>query len=140
MLFRSQQESRDLSVRLKLNPVSSCLKNRKVVVIDDSLVRGTTSKKLIHMLRQAGASEIHLRISAPPTISSCVYGIDTPTRSELLASSLSVHEICQFVGADSLGYLSLKGLHKVVSGSAGSGLCDACFSGKYPVDPGPRRV
>lgn len=127
------QSIRDFGVKLKLNPVAPCVKGKSIVVVDDSLVRGTTSKKLIKHLREAGAKEVHLRISAPPTTHSCFYGIDTPTRSELLASSNTVDQIRDFIGADSLGYLSLQGLMDVTSRRAGEGYCHACFSGDYPV-------
>jgi len=127
-----KQSIRDFGVKLKLNPVASCVKGKSVVVVDDSLVRGTTSRKLIRHLREAGAKEVHMRISAPPTAYSCFYGIDTPTRSELLASSQTVENIREFVGADSLGYLSLKGLITVASGKSPNGFCHACFSGEYP--------
>ncbi len=127
------QSIRDFGVKLKLNPVGPCVKDKSVVVVDDSLVRGTTSKKLIKHLREAGAKEVHLRITAPPTTHSCFYGIDTPTRAELLASSKSISQIRDFIGADSLGYLSLPGLLEVTSKKAGEGYCHACFSGEYPV-------
>lgn len=127
-----KQSIRDFGVKLKLNPVNRCVNGKKVVVLDDSLVRGTTSKKLIRHLREAGAKEVHMRISCPPTTHSCFYGIDTPTRAELLASSNSIEQIRDFVGADTLGYLSIDGLLKVASKHAGSGFCHACFSGEYP--------
>lgn len=127
------QTIRDFGVKLKLNPVAPCVKGKSVVVVDDSLVRGTTSKKLIKHLRDAGAREVHLRITAPPTTHSCFYGIDTPTRAELLASSKTVPQIREFIGADSLGYISLEGLIDVTSKRTGEGFCHACFSGDYPV-------
>jgi amidophosphoribosyltransferase len=127
------QTIRDFGVKLKLNPVAPCVKGKSVVVVDDSLVRGTTSKKLIKHLRDAGAREVHLRITAPPTTHSCFYGIDTPTRAELLASSKSVEQIRDFIGADTLGYLSLTGLMEVTSRKTGEGFCHACFSGEYAV-------
>jgi amidophosphoribosyltransferase len=127
-----KQSIRDFGVKLKLNPVSPCVQGKNIVVVDDSLVRGTTSRKLIQHLRDSGAREVHMRISAPPTSHSCFYGIDTPTRSELLASSNSVREICRFIGADSLGYLSLEGLMSVASPKKEPGFCNACFSGNYP--------
>jgi amidophosphoribosyltransferase len=102
------------------------------VVVDDSIVRGTTSRKLVHMLRQAGAREVHMRISSPPTTHPCFYGIDTPTREELIASTHSVAETREYVGADSLAYLSLAGLYAFTGGRR-EGFCDACFSGDYPV-------
>lgn len=127
-----KQSIRDFGVKLKLNPVANFIRNRSVVVVDDSLVRGTTSKKLISHLREAGAKKVHMRISAPPTTHPCFYGIDTPTKKELLASNYSIDEIRKFVGADTLGYLSLDGLVQVASGKKGNGFCHACFSGEYP--------
>jgi amidophosphoribosyltransferase len=102
-------------------------------LIEDSIVRGTTLRKVIPMLRQAGAREVHMRIAAPPTIGPCFYGIDTPTREELLASSNSVEAIRQYITADSLGYLSLDGLYSFIDGER-EGFCDACFTGRYPVE------
>lgn len=127
-----RQSIRDFGVKLKLNAVGPALKDKNIVVVDDSLVRGTTSKKIIKMLRDAGAKKVHLRISSPPTTHSCFYGIDTPTRTELLASSESLERIRQFIGADTLGYLSLEGLMDVAGKRAGEGFCHACFSGQYP--------
>lgn len=128
-----RQAIRDFGVKLKLNPVARVVKGKSVVIVDDSLVRGTTSKKLIKHLRDAGARAVHMRISAPPTTHSCFYGIDTPTRKELLASSQSTEKIRQFIGSDTLGYLSLDGLLEVTGKSqAGQGFCHACFSGEYP--------
>jgi amidophosphoribosyltransferase len=113
------------------------LSGKRVVVVDDSIVRGTTSRKIMGMIRAAGAREVHLRISSPPTVGPCHYGIDTPDKQELIASSQSVDEIRRFVGADSLGYLSTEGLYAAVGPSvspdAKSGLCDACFSNKHPI-------
>ncbi|MBY0370993.1 amidophosphoribosyltransferase [bacterium] len=127
-----QQSIRDFGVKLKLSPVRSVVEGKDVVIVDDSLVRGTTSRKLIQHLRDAGARKVHVRISAPPSTHSCFYGIDTPTRSELLASHMSVEEISRSIGADSLGYISREGLLKAASRAAGEGFCDACFSGDYP--------
>lgn len=126
------QEIRDFGVKLKLNPIPGLLAGKRVVVVDDSLVRGTTCRKIVRMLRKAGAAEVHLRIAAPPTTGSCFYGIDTPTREELIASRNEVDEIGRFVGADSIGYLSMEAMHEAV-GKPSSGHCDACFSGDYPV-------
>jgi amidophosphoribosyltransferase len=109
-----------------------------VVIVDDSLVRGTTGKKIVRMVRAAGAKEIHMRISAPPTTGSCFYGVDTPTPEELIAHRSSVEGIREFLGADSLGYLSLAGLREAEGTDAGR-FCEACFSGDYPVDPHPMR-
>lgn len=125
---------RNFGVRLKLSPVRAVVTGQRVVVVDDSLVRGTTSRKIVKMLRDAGAREIHLRIGAPPTTHPCFYGIDTPTRSELIASSHSVPEIARFVTCDSLEYLSHTGLMEAVESDArGTGYCSACFTGDYPV-------
>ncbi|WP_373049481.1 amidophosphoribosyltransferase [Vulgatibacter sp.] len=126
------QSIRHFGVKLKLNALGNELKGKRVVVIDDSIVRGTTSRKIVKMLRNAGAKEVHLRISSPPTAWPCYYGIDTPTRQELIASSHSTDEITKYVTADSLGYLSTGGLHDAV-GSRGEGYCDACFTGNYRV-------
>ncbi len=130
-----QQQIRHFGVKIKLNAVRDVLEGKRVVVIDDSIVRGTTARKIIKMLRRAGAREIHFRISSPPTLYPCFYGIDTPNRSELIASSHSTEEIRQYVTADSLGYLSLDGLHRAVhpEGRGDGDYCDACFSGDYPV-------
>ncbi|MEZ4326533.1 MAG: amidophosphoribosyltransferase [Polyangiales bacterium] len=134
-----QHSIRHFGVRLKLHPVQEILKGKRVAVIDDSIVRGTTSRKIVRMIRDAGASEVHLRISSPPTAWPCFYGIDTPTRSELIASKHSAEDIAGFVGADSVGYLSVAGLHRSVGGDpSGHGYCDACFTGSYPVEvPSP---
>jgi amidophosphoribosyltransferase len=126
-----QQSIRHFGVRLKLNPVEPVLRGKRVVVIDDSIVRGTTSRKIVKMVRDAGAREVHLRISSPPTQWPCYYGIDTPTRGELIASSHSVAEIARYVTADSLGFLSLDGMVTAL-GQEGS-YCHACFSGQYAI-------
>lgn len=132
---------RHFGVRVKLNALRAVLEGKRVVVVDDSIVRGTTSRKLVHMLRQAGATEVHMRISSPPTTNPCYYGIDTPTREELIASSHSCEDIRAFLGADSLAYLSLEGLF-AFAGGRGTGFCAACFTGEYPValaEDGPPR-
>jgi len=105
-----QQHVRDFGVKLKLNPVRSVLKDKSIVLIDDSIVRGTTSRKIVRMIRNAGAKEVHMRISCPPTIAPCFYGVDTPSRSQLIAANKSVEEIRDYIGADSLAYLSLEGM------------------------------
>jgi amidophosphoribosyltransferase len=129
-----QDSIRHFGVRLKLSPVRSIVDGKRVVVVDDSLVRGTTSRKIVKMLRGAGAREVHLRISAPPTTHPCFYGIDTPTRSELVAASHSVEEINRYVTSDSLVYLSHEGMMAAVgSEKNGEGFCSACFTGNYPV-------
>jgi amidophosphoribosyltransferase len=129
-----QDSIRHFGVRLKLSPVRSVVDGKRVVVVDDSLVRGTTSRKIVKMLRNAGAKEVHLRISAPPTTHPCYYGIDTPTRSELVAASHTVDEINTYVTSDSLSYLSHEGMMQAVGSETGKGYCSACFTGKYPVD------
>jgi amidophosphoribosyltransferase len=128
------QAIRDFGVKLKLNPVRHLLEGRRVVLVDDSIVRGTTSRKLVRMVRQAGASEVHLRVSCPPTISPCFYGVDTPTRGELIASNNSVEEIRRFVEADTLGYLSLASLRKAVGDEREHEYCYACYTGDYPTE------
>jgi len=124
---------RNLGVKVKLNPVKDLLAGQRVVLIDDSIVRGTTSRKIVKMVRAAGAKEVHMRISCPPTLSPCFYGIDTPTKKELIASSHTVDEICKYIEADSLGYLSLPGLIRAVGGK-GNEFCTACYTGQYPID------
>ena len=126
------QSIRHFGVKVKLNPVKSILAGQRVVLVDDSLVRGTTSRKIVKMVRAAGAKEVHLRISCPPTISPCFYGVDTPRRSELIASSHSLEEIRKYVGADSIGYLSLDGLLDAV-GPRRHHYCTSCYTGQYPV-------
>jgi amidophosphoribosyltransferase len=137
-----QQSIRHFGVRLKLSPNRAVLEGKRVVVVDDSIVRGTTSRKIVRMVRDAGAREVHVRISSPPTAWPCYYGIDTPTREELIAAKNTVPEIASFLGADSLGYLSLEGLVESVREVEGAAsgekpprdsYCHACFSGEYPV-------
>jgi len=127
------QEIRDFGVRLKLNPVREIIQGKRIVVVDDSIVRGTTSKKIIKMIRAAGAKEIHYRISSPPIYNPCFYGMDFPTRDELIANSQSIEQIRKYIRADSLAYLSLEGLIKTVGGRKDK-FCMACFDGDYPVD------
>jgi amidophosphoribosyltransferase len=127
-----QQSIRHFGVKLKLAPVRSTLEGKRVVVVDDSIVRGTTSRKIVKMLKAAGAREVHLRISSPPTAWPCFYGIDTPSRQELIAASHSTEEIARYVTADSLGYLSLDGLVTAAGDGNRDAFCTACFSGKYP--------
>jgi amidophosphoribosyltransferase len=126
-----QSSIRHFGVRLKLSPNRSLIQGKRVVVIDDSIVRGTTSRKIVKMLRDAGAREVHLLISSPPTRWPCFYGIDTPSRSELIASSHSIDEIAKYITADSVGYLTVEALHQAIGGT--SGYCNACFTGDYPV-------
>ncbi|MBK7580990.1 MAG: amidophosphoribosyltransferase [Myxococcales bacterium] len=156
-----QQSIRHFGVRLKLNPISDILRGKRVIVVDDSIVRGTTSRKIVKMLRDAGAREVHMRISSPPTTWPCFYGIDTPTRAELIASSHTVDEINQYITSDTLAYLSLDAMVEAVTSArprqAGNGtgkslpvapsrpdktsFCHACFSGQYPIEftPHPRQ-
>ena len=127
------QAIRNFGVKLKLNPVRGLIEGKRVVLVDDSIVRGTTSRKIVRMVREAGATEVHVRISCPPTISPCYYGVDTPTREELIASSNTPEEICKFLGADSLGYISLAGLKQAVGDTQGT-FCTSCYTGVYPTD------
>jgi amidophosphoribosyltransferase len=128
-----KQSIRSFGVKIKLNPVRSVLEGKRVVLVDDSIVRGTTSRKIVKMVRGAGAREVHMRISSPPTTGPCYYGIDTPLKSELIAASHSVEEIRRFIEADSLAYLSHEGLLRAVEDPEGRRHCTACFSGRYPV-------
>ncbi|HWZ23807.1 MAG TPA: amidophosphoribosyltransferase, partial [Verrucomicrobiae bacterium] len=127
------QAIRNFGVKLKLNPVRGLIEGKRVVLVDDSIVRGTTSRKIVRMVREAGAKEVHVRISCPPTISPCYYGVDTPTREELIASSNSPEQIRKFLGADSLGYISMTGLRQAVDDSEGK-FCTSCYTGVYPTD------
>jgi amidophosphoribosyltransferase len=126
-----KQSIRHFGVKIKLNPVRELLENQRVVLIDDSIVRGTTSRKIVEMVRDAGAREVHIRISSPPTISSCYYGIDTPTQEELIGANKIVEEIREFTGADTLAYLSLEGMKEAVSDE--QNFCSACFDAEYPI-------
>ena len=132
--IQPEQRVRDFGVRMKLNPVRSLLEGKRVILIDDSIIRGTTSRKIVRMVRAAGAKEVHLRISCPPTISPCFYGVDTPSKKDLIAANKSVREICEFIEADSLAYLSLDGLiHCCTEGDAEPNkYCTACYTGNYP--------
>jgi amidophosphoribosyltransferase len=136
--IQPEQRVRDFGVRMKLNPVRSLLEGKRVILIDDSIIRGTTSRKIVRMVRAAGATEVHLRISCPPTISPCFYGVDTPSTKDLIAANKSVEEICAYIEADSLAYLSHDGLlHSCTSGEPEGGLttesfCTACYTGNYP--------
>jgi len=126
-----EQNIRDFGVKLKLNPVRSILDGQRVVLVDDSIVRGTTSRKIVRIIRQGGARAVHVRISCPPTVSPCFYGIDTPTQKELIASQNSLEEIRKYIGADSLAYLSLEGLREAVGDTQGE-FCTSCYTGHYP--------
>jgi amidophosphoribosyltransferase len=129
-----EQRVRDFGVKLKLNPVRHVLEGKRVVLIDDSIVRGTTSKKIVRMVRDAGAKEVHMRISCPPTISPCFYGVDTPSKNQLIAANKSVDEIREYIKADSLAYLSLEGLRKAAGEGDEPSYCTACYTGKYPTN------
>src|SRR5262245_42509882 len=129
-----KQSVRDFGVRLKLNPVRSLLQGKRVVLIDDSIVRGTTSKKIVRMVRNAGAKEVHMRISCPPTISPCFYGVDTPSKNQLIAANKSVEQIREYIGADSLSYLSLEGLKMACGEGEQTDYCTACYTGSYPTN------
>jgi len=131
--IQPQSSIRHFGVKVKLNPVRSILENRRVVLVDDSIVRGTTSRKIVGMVRAAGAKEVHVRISCPPTISPCFYGVDTPRRSELIAATHTLEEITAYLEADSVAYLSLEGLLSAV-GNERSSYCTSCYTGRYPVE------
>jgi amidophosphoribosyltransferase len=134
--IQPQASIRHFGVKVKLNPVKSILEGKRVVLVDDSIVRGTTSRKIVKMVRAAGAKEVHVRISCPPTISPCFYGVDTPQRADLIAATHTIEEIRAFLEADSVGYLSLEGLLSTVGPERGS-YCSSCYTGVYPV-PIPR--
>jgi amidophosphoribosyltransferase len=125
------QSIRSFGVRLKLNPIKDLIRGRRIVLVDDSIVRGTTSKKIVQMVREAGATEVHMRISCPPTEHSCYYGVDTPDRDDLIAARMSVEDVCEYIGANSLGYLSLEGMLESI-GLDPNSTCTACWTGKYP--------
>jgi len=128
------QAIRDFGVKLKLNPVRALLEGKRVVLVDDSIVRGTTSRKIVRMVRQAGAREVHVRVSCPPTVSPCFYGVDTPTKNELIGANNTVEEIRRFIEADSLAYLSLASLRKAVHDDRKHEYCYACYTGDYPTE------
>ncbi|GAA6397260.1 amidophosphoribosyltransferase [Solibaculum mannosilyticum] len=132
--IKPQQKQRENAVRLKLNVLGNTVRGKRVVMLDDSIVRGTTSARLVHMLKNAGATEVHVRISSPPFLWPCYFGTDVPERSQLSAVRNSLDEICRSLGADSLGYLELDSLHEMLCGRE-IDYCDACFSGNYPVAP-----
>lgn len=131
------EQVRHLGVKLKHNANSAALKGKRVVLVDDSIVRGTTSKKIVTMVREAGAKEVHMRIASPPTTHSCFYGVDTPERSQLMAATHSIEQMREAIGVDSLAFVSMDGLYRAVTGAnrnaENSGYCDACFSGEYPI-------
>jgi amidophosphoribosyltransferase len=125
------QSIRSFGVRLKLNPIRDLIEGKRVVLVDDSIVRGTTSKKVVALVKEAGAKEVHMRISCPPTISPCYYGVNTPRKAELIAAQMSVEEVRKYIEADSLGYLSLEGMLEA-TGMETNSVCVACWNGKYP--------
>jgi amidophosphoribosyltransferase len=133
--IQPSQTMRRLGIRIKLNPLREAIGGRRLVVVDDSIVRGNTTKAIVGMLREAGAREVHLRITSPPVRWPCFYGIDMPTRTELVASDLLTHEVAGYLGADSLGYLSLEALTETAASPVDGpgGLCSACFTGTYPI-------
>ncbi len=126
------QEMRDLKVKMKLSPITELIKGKRIIVIDDSIVRGTTSRRIIRMLKEAGAAEVHMRISSPPTTDPCFYGVDTPDKDKLIAANMKTQEICDYIGADSLAYLSTDALMRSVSMDR-ENYCTACFTGEYIV-------
>jgi amidophosphoribosyltransferase len=125
---------RDLKVKMKLSPIEDIIKGKRLIVIDDSIVRGTTSRRIIRMLKEAGASEVHMRISSPPTTDPCYYGVDTPDKDKLIASNMNSKEIANYIEADSLAYLSNEGLLRSVEGEEAT-YCTACFTGDYVINP-----
>lgn len=130
--IQPNQEQREKGVRIKLNPLKGIINGKRVILVDDSIVRGTTSRRLVELLRDAGAKEVHFRVSSPPVAYSCHFGIDTPYRKQLIASKMSVEEIKEMIGADSLGYISVEGLENACG--KGHGYCRACFDGDYPME------
>jgi amidophosphoribosyltransferase len=130
--IQPQQSIRDFGVKVKLNPVRSIIEGKRVVLVDDSIVRGTTSRKIVRLVKAAGAREVHVRISCPPTVSPCFYGVDTPSRKDLIGATHTVDQIREFVEADSLAYLSLNGLREAV-GDTRNIYCTSCYTGVYPV-------
>nr|AFK35899.1 unknown [Lotus japonicus] len=133
------QKIRDFGVKLKLSPVRAVLEGKRVVVVDDSIVRGTTSSKIVRLLKEAGAKEVHMRIASPPIIGSCYYGVDTPSSEELISNRMSTEEIREFIGSDSLAFLPINSLQGLL-GKDSPNFCYACFSGKYPVEPRELKV
>jgi amidophosphoribosyltransferase len=131
--IKPKQQMRESSVKVKLNVLSEVVKGKRVIMIDDSIVRGTTSERIVTMLKNAGASEVHVRISSPPFMHPCYYGTDIPSGDQLIAHNHTVDEICEMIGADSLGYLEVDRLSDMICGNCG--YCDACFTGRYPIEP-----
>ena len=134
------QKSREDKVRIKLNPIASVVRGKRVVLIDDSIVRGTTSKRIVNLLRDAGATEVHFRVTAPPFLNPCYYGTDIDSRDHLIACHHSVREIAEIIGVDTLGYLAQEDVHFLADGGTCGGYCDACFSGRYTTEIPPQRA
>ena len=130
--IKPKQSSRESSVRVKLNVLKEAVNGKRIVMIDDSIVRGTTSDRIVKMLRDAGATEVHVRISSPPFLWPCYFGTDIPEREQLIAYNRSIEEIRDIIGADTLGYLKVERLHEMVEGL---NICEGCFTGKYPLEP-----
>ena len=130
--IKPKQKNRESSVQVKLNVLREAVEGKRIIMIDDSIVRGTTSDRIVHMLRQAGAKEVHMRVSSPPFLWPCYFGTDVPAREQLIAYNRTVDEICSIIGADSLGYLKEERLHELVGDL---GICKGCFNGNYPIDP-----
>ena len=130
--IKPQQQSRESAVRVKLNPLRHAVEGKRIVMIDDSIVRGTTSDRIVRMLRDAGAVEVHMRVSSPPFLYPCYFGTDIPEREQLIAYRRSPEEICSIIGADSLAYLKMERLPQIVNDLP---ICSGCFSGQYPLDP-----
>ena len=130
--IKPKQSNRESSVKIKLNALREAVAGKRVIMIDDSIVRGTTSDRIVRMLREAGATEVHMRVSSPPFLWPCYFGTDVPARDQLIAYNRSVEEIRRIIGADSLGYLSLERLREMVDGLP---VCTGCFTGKYPMEP-----
>ena len=125
---------RENAVRIKLNVLKSTVEGKRVVMVDDSIVRGTTSKNIVNLLREAGAKEVHVRSSAPPFRNPCYFGVNIPSRDHLVACKHTLDEVCALIGADTLEFLDVENLKKIVPNATCSGFCDACFTGKYPVE------
>jgi amidophosphoribosyltransferase len=135
--IQPSQEERDRSVRIKLNTIEATIKDKRVVLIDDSIVRGTTMRRIVKLVRESGAKEVHLRISSPPFVNPCYFGTDIDSRENLIAHKMSIPEIRDYLGADSLGYLSIDNVTKIAQ-NAKCNFCSGCFSGNYPVpEPSP---
>ena len=131
--IQDTQKKRERAVRIKLNALSAAISGKRIVLIDDSIVRGTTCAHIVQMLREAGAKEVHMRISSPPFLHPCYFGTDIDSRDKLIACRMSLDEVCKTIGADSLGYLSIEGIHGIAK-EANIHFCDACFTGKYPIE------